>query len=125
MLGLESGSLAETVEVLVAVPAIAGVTVMVTPAEAPFARLAMVQVTVVLPEQFNPGVGVADTKVTLVGSGSVMTTLVAAAGPLFLPVRVYVKFPPPMCVVETDAVLVMERSAPLAAPMLRTTEVGL
>jgi hypothetical protein len=76
-----------TLAVLVFVPALVGVTTIVTVAEAPLARLPRLQVTMLVPLQL-PWLGVADTKATPVGNVSVIVTPVAVAGPLLLTVIV-------------------------------------
>jgi hypothetical protein len=79
--GLGSASLAETVAVLVTVPAAVGVTTMVRVEEAPTARLPTLQLTVPLalvhPDDADP-------KVTLPGRVSVTDTPLAGLGPLLV-----------------------------------------
>ena len=74
-----------TVAVLVISPAVVGVTTMVTAALAPPARAPRLQVTVV---EHEPWVGVAETKVTPDGSGSVTVTGADGAGALLVTVIV-------------------------------------
>lgn len=74
-----------TLAELVSVPVTVGFTVIVTVALAPLARLPRVQVTVVVPLQL-PWVAEAETKVAVLGSGSVTVTPVAAAGPVLVTV---------------------------------------
>ena len=83
LLEFVSVSLQVAVAVFVIVPAVVGVTTMVTVALAPFDSVPMLQVTV-LPDLLHvPCVDVADTYVTLAGSVSVSVTPVAVSGPLF------------------------------------------
>ena len=85
------------------------VTMRVIVADAPFASVPRVQVTVVVPLQL-PWLGVAETNDVPAGSASVTTTFAAALGPAFDTAIVYVSEPPvpygPAC-----GVLAMERSA--------------
>jgi hypothetical protein len=71
-----------TVAVLLSGPAAVGVTTIVTVAVLLFAIDANVQVTVEVPVQFPPALGVADLNVTPAGSGSLTLTPAAASGPL-------------------------------------------
>src|SRR5262245_6945327 len=74
---------AETVAVFASCPCDVGVTLIITIALAPTARLPRLQLTVLVPAQV-PWVVVAEPNVTPAGSGSATITLVAAAGPLFV-----------------------------------------
>ena len=69
------------------VPAAVGVTVMVTVALSPLARLPRLQVTGAVPLQV-PWLGVAEPNVTPLGSVSVTVTMVASDGPSLVTVSV-------------------------------------
>jgi hypothetical protein len=76
-----------TPAVLLKTPPTVGVTVKVTVAVARLARAPRVQVTVLVPLHV-PWLGVTETKLTPLGSGSVTDTSVAPPGPLFVTVMV-------------------------------------
>ena len=80
--GFGSGSLADTVAVLLTLPVEAAVTTSVTVAEPPFAKLLIEHTTIDVPVQVSV-VDETDAKVTPVGSVSVTFTLLAASGPAF------------------------------------------
>ena len=81
-----SSVLLVTVAVLERGPLLA-VTTIVIVAEPPLARLPRLQVTVVVPLQL-PTLGVAETKLTPAGNGSLSTTAAAASGPPLETIRV-------------------------------------
>jgi hypothetical protein len=84
----------ETVAVFETCPGVdAVVTTRVIVAPAPLARVPTAQVTVVVPLH-DPCEGVAETKLVPAGSASVMLTPLAASGPLFTMLIVYVTFAP-------------------------------
>ncbi len=85
--GSGSGSAAATEAVFVSVPSCVGVTTIVTVADAPTARLPRAHATVAVPVHV-PWLGVADTRSTLAGSGSLKETPVAGCVPLFFTVSV-------------------------------------
>src|SRR5205809_175223 len=74
---------AETVAVLLSIPAAVGLTLRTIVADAPLLSEPRLQVTVVVPLQL-PCDGVAETNVALAGMTSVTTTDVAVFGPLFV-----------------------------------------
>lgn len=76
--GLRSFGLPVTFAVLLNAPAEVGITTIVTVAAVPFARLPRSQLTVLVPLQ-PPWLGVADTKDTPPGRGSVTVTPVACS----------------------------------------------
>ena len=77
----------DTVAVFESGPAAVGVTTIAIVAEAPFARVPRMQVTIEVPEQ-EPTDGVADTNVTPAGSVSLTETPAAESGPPFATVSV-------------------------------------
>ena len=77
---------AESVAVLVIVPAVVAVTTMLTEVLAPTAPVPRLQVMVVVPVQL--ALEAVGTKVTPAGRVSVMIALVAGLGPLFVAVKV-------------------------------------
>jgi len=85
--GLGSLGLPATLAVLLNAPTKVGVTMMVTVALAPFARLPKKHVTVAVPLQ-PPWLAAADTKTTPLGRGSATVTPAALFKPLFLTVSV-------------------------------------
>ena len=100
------------------VPGVPGaVTVMVNWTLAPFASDAAVQVTVP-PDSLQPAD--ADTNVTAPGNVSVTVTLLAASGPLFVTVNVYVRFDDTVRSTRCGD-LAIERSAVDAAAATPTT----
>jgi hypothetical protein len=76
-----------TEAVLESVPAVVGVTTIITVALFPLDNMLKLQVTVLVPLQ-APWLGVAETKVTPPGKVSVIVTPAAASGPLFIMVIV-------------------------------------
>ena len=84
---LESDSVADTVAVLLKLPAAVGVTTRVTVALALLLIVPRGQLTVLVPLQL-PWPGVAETKLTPAGKVSVKLTPVAVEGPLLVMVRV-------------------------------------
>ena len=87
LVGFGSDTLLLTEAVFVTVPGCDGaVTTIVTLADALGARLGNVHVTTAPVVQLPPALGVADWSVAPEGTGSVMTTPVAAFGPLFVAV---------------------------------------
>src|SRR5438874_292918 len=86
---LGSASVPVTLAVLVRTPAAVGLTLIVTVALAPLARLPTAQVNVVVPLH-EPWLAEADTKLTPAGSESVSVTPVAADGPLLRTTTAYV-----------------------------------
>src|SRR6185503_10873803 len=103
-----SVSPAVTVAVFASCPWDEGVTVIVTTALAPNARLPRLHVTVVVPLH-APCVAADDTKATPAGITSVTVTLVAAAGPLLVATMRYASGTP-TCPGFGDAVFVTARS---------------
>ena len=89
-----SGSLAETLAVLVMVPATVGMTTSVPVAMLPGARFPRSKVTVPPDWLTVPTVVVADTKFTPPGNVSVIVTAVDVAVPMLVTVSVYVSVPP-------------------------------
>ena len=89
VLSLVSGSVSfpMTIVVLLTPPAAVGATTIVTVVLAPLVKSPRLQVTVLVPLQV-PWLGVAETKLTPGGKVSVITTPVAASGPLFMTVMV-------------------------------------
>ena len=81
--GFGSVSVALALAVLLNCAVDCGTQMMLTVAELPFARAPRLQVTVVVPLQ-APCVGVAETKLTPAGNGSVTVTLVAGEGPVLV-----------------------------------------
>jgi hypothetical protein len=105
--GTGSFTLEDTLAVLVIVPpSLGAVAVMVISGAGPTAKLARVQV---IPRQLHP-VPLAVAPVTPAGSVSVTLTLVAVLGPLFVTVRVYVRFWP-TTTGSGASVLVMDKFA--------------
>ena len=81
--GFGSLSVALALAVLLNCPVACGTQTMLTVAALPLARVPRLQVTVVVPLQV-PCVGVAETKVTPAGNGSVTVTFVAGEGPVLV-----------------------------------------
>src|SRR5882762_4827851 len=104
-----SSSFAATLAVLLMPPVCVGVTTSVTVAELPFARDPSAQLIVLVPVQLL-WLGVTETNVSPAGSVSLTLTPVAALGPLFVTVIVYVRLPPTMTG-SGESALVMLRSA--------------
>ena len=84
---LGSGTELVTVAELLSVPAVVGMTLMVTVAVPLLASVPRAQVTLLVPLQL-PCEAVAETKVTFAGSASEVVTPVAASGPLLVATRV-------------------------------------
>ena len=105
----KSLSPAVTVAVFASCPWAVGVTVIVTTALAPIARLPRLHVTVVVPLHV-PCVADDEPKVTPAGNASVTVTFVAAAGPLLVATMRY-DSGTPTCPGFGDAVFVTDRSA--------------
>src|ERR1700737_782376 len=112
--GSGSASVALTFALLLKLPADCGLTRMFMTANAPFGRPPRLQVTVVVPVQGDPCVGVTETRLMPDGRLSVTTTLVAGDGPLFVTAIRYVRFAS-VTAGFGDAVFVSARLA-LAAP---------
>src|SRR3954471_6621061 len=95
----------------VTVPGVVALSTIVIVAVLPLARAPRLHEIVLLHE---PWLGVAETNAAPAGTGSLTTTPVAGAGPLFLTVTVYVIGPPTTAF--TEPVLLIFRSA-LSAPL--------
>ena len=116
-----SDSVAVADAVLLSWPVDCGVTRMLAVAELPVARLPKLHVTVVVPEH-EPCVGLAETKLTPAGRGSVKIVFVAGDGPMFVTTIRYVRLVATMPGFG-EAVLVTERFALVAPAIISDTEV--
>ena len=95
-------------------------TLIVTPALAPTARLPRLHVTVVVPLH-APCVADEEINVTPAGRASVVVTFVALAGPLFVVTMRY-ESGTPTCPGFGDAVFVIERSTLVGGTTFRVTD---